>query len=166
MITDSGCSTMKEGAVPLGFSTGVAPAGMSACLRLLGVVMRLRRWKRSSICATRPGSRMSSRPVTSATISRVRSSCVGPMPPDVITASERSMARASTSRMRPGLSPTTVLYSRLTPSGANCWAIQAELVSTIWPSSSSEPMAMISAFTSALVLSYGSGRDDRALFDG
>ena len=118
---------------------------MSAWRSLLGVMIMPRRRKRVSICSSRPGSRTSLRPHTSAMISRVRSSWVGPSPPLVMTKSARSSARPMTSFMRPGLSPTMVLKKRLTPRSDSRWAIHAELVSTICPSNSSDPMATISA---------------------
>ena len=54
---------------------------------------------------------------------RVTSSSVGPRPPLAIVRSERSQARASTSRSRAGLSPTCETCSRSMPnSGASCEA--------------------------------------------
>ena len=126
---------MNDGAVPLGFSTGMAPSGMSAWRSLLGVMIMPRRRNRWSICSSRPASRNSLRPHTSAMTSRVRSSWVGPSPPLVMTRSARSRARPMTSFMRPGLSPTMVLKKRLIPRSERRWAIHAELVSTICPSS-------------------------------
>ena len=100
---------MNDGAVPFGFSTGMAPSGMYACRSLFFVITNPRLRNRLSICSRRPSSSTSFLPVTSATLSRVRSSWVGPRPPLVTTTSERSSALSITSFMRPGLSPTTVL---------------------------------------------------------
>ena len=38
-----GSSTIKAGAVPLGFSTGMEPDGIYACLSLLAVAIKPRR---------------------------------------------------------------------------------------------------------------------------
>ena len=109
ITTPRGSSTMNDGAVPFGFSTGMAPSGMYACRELLAVITSPRRWNRRSIWSSSPRSSTSSRPVTAAMLSRVRSSRVGPSPPPVITMSDLPSARPITSRIRPGLSPTVVL---------------------------------------------------------
>ena len=145
MTTPRGSSTMKDGAVPFGFSTGIAPSGMYAWRELLAVMTSPRRWNRCSIWSSRSRSSTSRRPVTAATVSRVRSSRVGPSPPPVMTMSDLSSARPRTAFMRAGLSPTVVLKYRSTPTLVRRWAIHAPLVSTICPSSSSDPMDTISA---------------------
>ena len=43
MTAPLGSSTMKDGAVPFGFSTGIAPSGMYACRELFAVMMSPRR---------------------------------------------------------------------------------------------------------------------------
>ena len=100
---------MNDGADPLGFFTGVAPSGMYAWRLLFSVMVNPRARDLAWIWSKSSWSNTSSRFEASATISRVRSSCVGPRPPDVITRSDRFMARSMTSLIRPGLSPTVVL---------------------------------------------------------
>ena len=90
MTTPRGSSTMKEGAVPFGIVDGnrtLRECRLGA--RCSGVIMKPRLRKRCSISSSRAGSRTSLRPVASAMVWRVRSSCVGPSPPPVITMSER-----------------------------------------------------------------------------
>ena len=47
------CSTMNPGAVPTGFSMGMAPSGMKACLRLFSLIFRPSRVKKSLIWSQR-----------------------------------------------------------------------------------------------------------------
>src|SRR5207248_6743741 len=76
--------------------------------------------------------------------SRVMSSWVGPSPPQTMTASLRASAWRRASTMRAWLSPTFTWKCESTPIKAKRSPIQAELVSTIWPSSSSVPTATTS----------------------
>ena len=80
----------------------------------------------------------------SAMTSRVMSSCVGPSPPQTMTASLRSSACVMTDLMRSQLSPTFVWKWESMPTSASCSPIHDELVSTIWPSSNSVPTATTS----------------------
>ena len=109
IVTPRSVSTMKAGAVPLGFFTTIAPLGICACRSLFFVSMKPRFWNLSRSSMRDSGSVSITRPVTAAIASRVRSSCVGPIPPPVITTSERSKARSRISVIRSRLSPTVVL---------------------------------------------------------
>jgi hypothetical protein len=61
------------GAVPIGFGSGSAPSGKSACTRLLGVIRRFRRAKSSSIARRLARSSTSVTPATDARAARARS---------------------------------------------------------------------------------------------
>ena len=89
-------------------------------------------------------SRRISTPMTRAITSRVMSSWVGPSPPQQITASLRSSAWRMAASMRAKLSPTLTWKWESMPASASCSPIQAELLSTMMPSSSSVPMATTS----------------------
>ncbi len=62
----------------------------------------------------------------------------------MMTASLRSSARRMQATIRARLSPTLVWKCESMPASASCSPIQAELLSTIWPSSSSVPTATTS----------------------
>src|SRR6478609_2354882 len=82
--------------------------------------------------------------------SRVTSSWVGPIPPQTTTASaDASISRIAVT-IRPRLSPTLRCSIVSIPTAASCSPIHEELVSTIWPSSSSVPIARTSARTRGL----------------
>src|SRR3954468_18750737 len=83
-------------------------------------------------------------PITSAIASLVKSSCVGPRPPQTITASAAVNVLRRTATTRPRLSPTLTCSSESIPLAARCSPIHALLVSTICPSSSSVPTATTS----------------------
>ena len=85
--------------------------------------------------------------MTSAMASRVMSSWVGPRPPQTMTPSLRARAVRRARTMRAWLSPTAWWKWESTPAAASCSPSQAELVSAIWPSSSSVPTATISILT-------------------
>src|SRR3954464_33048 len=89
--------------------------------------------------------------MTAAIASRVMSSWVGPSPPQTITASARSSAWRNAPTTRSWLSPTLTWKLQSMPASASCSPIQEELVSTIWPSSSSVPTATTSHRTAAPV---------------
>ena len=86
--------------------------------------------------------------MTSAMASRVMSSWVGPRPPHTMTPSLRASAVRKASTIRSWLSPTAWWKWDDTPSAARCSPSHCELVSAIWPSSSSVPTATISIRTS------------------
>ncbi len=93
--------------------------------------------------------------MTSAMASRVMSSCVGPSPPHMMTPSLRASAVRSASVMRSWLSPTAWWKCEPTPLAARCSPSQAELVSAIWPRSSSVPTATISILTGLTLRAAG-----------
>src|SRR5262245_39440891 len=65
----------------------------------------------------------------------------------MMTASAAVNVLRSTATMRGKLSPTFTCSSESMPLAASCWPMWAELVSTIWPSNSSVPMATTSQRT-------------------
>ena len=101
----------------------------------------------ASMRSTMAGSRTSSTSMTSAMASRVMSSWVGPSPPHTMTPSLRASAVRRARTMRSWLSPTAWWKWEATPLAARWSPSQAELVSAIWPSSSSVPTATISILT-------------------
>src|SRR6267378_2166774 len=90
--------------------------------------------------------RRSLRPRRSATVSRVRSSSVGPSPPLEIISGTRLSASRNASASKSRLSPTTVLRSTSMPIVFSSSVRKSELVSKRSGVSNSEPTAMISAF--------------------
>src|SRR5206468_5124643 len=80
-----------------------------------------------------------------ATPASVRSSTVGPRPPVVITnAAPRRRAPAISPAIAAGSSSTATMRATAAPRSVSLAAIQAELVSTVRPVSSSRPTATIS----------------------
>src|SRR5512132_3315975 len=141
---------ISPGAVPLGLSMVRAPSGTPAWRRFISAM----RWmpmrpNRSRSHASSSGWRTRATPATSASASRVTSSWVGPRPPVTTTASARPSASLMVPPMRWVLSPTAVWRRQSQPTSARRWPIQAALVLTIWPSSSSVPTPMISQRTLA-----------------
>ena len=140
-------SNQAPGAVPCALGSLRPRVGTMACLRLFAVGRRPVRAKKASILAHSSASKCSVSPKTSATVSLVRSSAVGPSPPEKTSRSLRSLASCTSARRRAGLSPTTCWCSTVTPSSASSrlknWAFEL----TISPSSSSVPTQMISAIT-------------------
>jgi hypothetical protein len=135
---------ISPGAVPGISGIAEAPSGTSAWRRLFAAISRRRDANSAVIRSTSSALRTSGTPMTSAIASRVMSSWVGPKPPHRMTASLRSSAWRMQPTMRPRLSPTLVWKYESMPASASRAPIQAELVSTIWPSSSSVPMATTS----------------------
>ena len=68
-----------------------------------------------SICASSSASTRTASPATFATILTVRSSCVGPNPPEVATRSADATASATAASSSAGSSPTTWILGRLDP---------------------------------------------------
>jgi hypothetical protein len=97
---------MKPGAVPIGFGRTSAPSGKSACFALFSAISRLKRLKNARICSSDSASRTSLRPNARAAISVVRSSRVGPSPPETSTTRARAAASRSTSSIARGSSGT------------------------------------------------------------
>ena len=134
----------SPGAVPGICSMNAAPTGLVAWRRLF---MGMRRPRPENIPMMRSSissSASSGTPITAAMASRVRSSCVGPRPPQQMTASLRSSASVRHDTMRSRLSPTLVWKNVSMPDSASCSPIHDELVSVICPSRSSVPMATTS----------------------
>ena len=118
-------------------------------------MVRPRASKKPAMTSTIAWSRTSGTFMTSAMASRVMSSWVGPSPPHMMTPSLRASAVRRASVMRSWLSPTAWWKWDATPLAARCSPSQAELVSAIWPSSSSVPTATISILTA---VTLGCGR--------
>jgi hypothetical protein len=76
--------------------------------------------------------------------SLVMSSCVGPSPPQQMTASLRDRAWPMAATILAWLSPTLTWKYESIPASASCSPMNAEFVSTIWPRSSSLPTATTS----------------------
>ena len=109
------------GAVPAS-PRQAAPAGSVACLRTPSSKSAYGRFSRSatmretpSICASSSASTCSSSPATFATTSTVRSSCVGPRPPEVATSSAEASASRSAASSSAGLVADDLDPRRLEP---------------------------------------------------
>ena len=140
-------SNQAPGAVPWSLMILWPFVGTMACLRLFSVGRRLVRAKKARILSHSASSKCSVSPKASATVSLVRSSSVGPNPPEKINRSLRPLACVTSSRRRAGLSPMTCWCSTLMPSSASSRLKNCALVFKISPSSSSVPTQMISAVT-------------------
>ncbi len=137
-------SHSKPGAVPIGFGMASPPSGMSAWRKLFWGMSRRRDRNIVAMCSASAISRTRGTPITSAIASRVRSSWVGPRPPQISTASDRDRRSRSAATIRVWLSPIARCSYESMPEAASCSPIQALFVSTIWPSSSSVPTARTS----------------------
>ena len=124
----SPAGTTRPGAVPVGSRTS-RPAGdqrllpgAPAAIASGSTVQPRRALNRATIAATRvsrAGSRLDGRPCQSPTTTAVRSSAVGPRPPEVTTRSTRDRARKSSASIRSwGRSPTTTVKPTSTPDSA------------------------------------------------
>ena len=125
--------------------------GTMACLRLFSVGVRPVRAKKSTIFCHSSGSNCSVSPKASATVSLVRSSSVGPRPPEKISRSLRRRAVSTSSFRRATLSPTTCWCSTEIPSSASSRLKNWALVLTMSPKRSSVPTQMISAVIGCLL---------------
>ena len=83
------------------------------------------------MCSSIVSSGTRSTPITVASAWRVRSSWVGPSPPQQITASLRDSASSMAATIRSRLSPTFVWKNESMPASASCSPIHDELVSVI-----------------------------------
>ena len=140
-------SNQAPGAVPWSLMILRPFVGTMACLRLFSVGRRFVRAKKARILSHSVSSKCSVSPKTSATVSLVRSSSVGPKPPEKMSRSLRLLAWVTSSRRRAGLSPMTCWCSTLMPSSASSRLKNCALVFKMSPSSSSVPTQMISAVT-------------------
>ena len=92
-----------------------------------------------------PSSTCSSRPATFATISTVRSSCVGPSPPEQATRSAEASASRSAVSSSPGSSPTISIRAGSSPSASSERARNGPFRSVRSPRTSSLPVTTITA---------------------
>ena len=147
-----GRCTTSPGAVPTGVSA-TAPRGTIACLRLAassaGPAKPLRFAHPARIpamCARMSSSSSSGAPAKAATTSPVRSSAVGPSPPEVtISATPASAANRSAPSRSPGRSPTIATCATSNPSRTSSRATNGPLRSAIAPVSSSLPVTTTAA---------------------
>ncbi len=116
-------STAKPHAVPIGLSMTSEVVGSMACLRLLGGITRLRRWKKSSMRLSQSSFSASSTPAALAAISCERSSTVGPRPPLTMTASARSPASWKARSRFSRSSPTVVSHCTESPTSSSFWVM-------------------------------------------
>ena len=151
------CSSSNHapGAVPWSLISLWPLVGHMACLRLFGVGRLFVRAKKSMIFCHSPSSKASVSPKASATVSLVRSSSVGPRPPEKTSRSLRLFACKTSSFSRAGLSPMTCWCSTLMPSSASSRLKNCALVFRISPSKSSVPTQIISAVTAVRHLPCG-----------
>ena len=142
----------SPGAVPAGGIT-VAPRGTSACLRSpsrlsAGSVPRRRAYSavmagdRSRAAPRRARAR---RPATSATAATVRSSCVGPRPPEVMTRSWPASSRRPVGDLVVRRRRRCCTRCSSMPSASSSWARKRVLASATRPSSSSCPVTSSAA---------------------
>ena len=134
----------QPGAVPTLLAKAWLPRGNQACLYWFSPTGRSPKYSRS--LRRLSASSSSGRPRTRATVSLVRSSLVGPRPPVVMTRSLRCRAARRHSSRRAALSPTTQAWCRSMPREERARATWAASVLMVWPSKSSVPTEMISAF--------------------
>src|SRR5579859_816548 len=154
-------SIHRPGAVPRGFSRTSAPSGTMAWRRFTAGMSRLKLRNLASIARTTSSFRCRRRPRSSATVSRVRSSSVGPRPPLAITTGTRFSASRNASASSSRLSPTIVFRKTSMPSLFNSSVMKSELVSTRSGVRSSDPTAMISAFMGIIVAHPAEGPGGR-----
>src|SRR5262249_43140766 len=137
--------TANPGASPAGLPRTSAPPGTRTWRMLFGVSGAPVLAKRAFMCSSAGGWTTGATPSASAMTSTVRSSSVGPSPPEQTTSSARAVASASARSMSGRSSRQLVIQITVTPSSHNLAAIQEEFVSTISPRQSSSPMVRISA---------------------
>ena len=138
--------------MPAGASAS-APRGTIACLRLAassaGPANPLRAAhpaRIAAMCARMASSSSSGAPANAATTSAVRSSAVGPSPPEVtISAAPASAANRSAAARSSGRSPTIVTCATSNPSRPSSRATNGPLRSAIAPESSSLPVTTTAA---------------------
>ena len=143
-------SRTMPGAVPARPSE-IAPSGSVACLRTPVVNSVYERPSRSAIARemapisrSSASSRMSERPATRATSSTVRSSCVGPRPPETRQRSASKPSRNACSRSSTR-SPTIAIRAGSSPRRTTSAARNGPLRSCRSPRTSSEPVTTIAA---------------------
>ena len=137
---DSFTIAVIPGAVPILLSIGTAPLGIITWTTLACDIFRPRLWKNSSSVLRHCSSSTSSVPSTSASAWRVRSSGVGPSPPETRTISARPIASPMAEAISPALSPTVWWETVGIPIAISLSANHAEFVSTVRPQVSSSPV--------------------------
>ncbi len=135
----------KPGARPFWLRSTSAPAGTRTWCRLFGVTRKFRSPKRARIRCSCSGSITGSTPRTRAATSTVRSSSVGPSPPETQTTRARPAARSRASSMSGSSSVTDERQRTCSPRAVSRSASHGELVSTISPRLSSSPTVRTSA---------------------
>ena len=143
-------SSTMPGAVPASPSD-TPPSGSVACLRIPGSKSTNGRRNRVAmsretlrISASSSGSTRRLRPATRARISTVRSSCVGPSPPDTSRRSARRPSRRASSRSS-SRSPTMEIRAGSKPRRSASRAKKGPLRSLRSPRTSSLPVATTTA---------------------
>ncbi len=109
------CSA-NPGAVPIGLARTSAPRGRSACLRLLSVIGRPNLANKAAIAASAAALRSRPTPAAMATASAVRSSEVGPSPPDTKQRSACAAASCKAATISSTRSRTEIARRTVTPS--------------------------------------------------
>ncbi len=112
-------SIASAGAVPRSFGKIMAPSGIIACFALFSVIVQPREAKYSAILFCDIWSKCIFRPSSSAAVSLVMSSQVGPSPPVVMSRSARPSDSAIAALSLSGLSPTTPCRKTGIPSPAS-----------------------------------------------
>ena len=143
-------SRTSPGAVPAR-PREIEPSGRVACFRTPALKSSYGRRRRSAIiretapiCSSSSGSSTSGRPATRATSSTVRSSCVGPRPPDTRQRSASNASRKAWSRS--GMpSPTMKIDAGSRPSRTASAARNGPFRSCRSPRTSSDPVATMAA---------------------
>ena len=134
----------NPGARPCGFANTRAPAGTRTWRNWIGVTMFE---NRAAIRSRAASSTTGSTPASFATTSTVKSSSVGPNPPEHTTTSARPTANRSAVVISCSSSQQLVIQRVVMPRSHNRAASPDEFVSTISPRHSSSPMVKISACT-------------------
>ena len=146
--TQPPAASTSAGAVPARPTT-TAPSGTDACLRTPGANSAYGRRSRSATCRVHVSIRASSarvrtsgRPAARASSSTVRSSWVGPSPPEMTSRSCSSPSRSARSSSS-GASPTIRTSTGSMPSESSDCARNGPLRSLRSPRTSSEPVTRI-----------------------
>lgn len=140
------CLTANPEAVPDGLGMSSAPRGMSAWMALDSEGVRPSSAKKAWRFLSASVFVMSGTPQNSATVCRVMSSGVGPMPPVMMMVSARSDAPARAARMSFLRSPIAVWRVTSRPRQVSWPEMYAALVSAMRPAINSLPMDISSTF--------------------
>jgi hypothetical protein len=132
-------------AVPQVLRMILEPRGIMAWMRFISGMVRLRLAKKSLRKFSQRSFNSRGWLSTAARAWRVRSSGVGPMPPEMMRVSHWGAAFLMARSMATWSSPTVVWARTEMPMAASCWESHAEFVSIVWPRTSSSPMEMMMA---------------------